>query len=226
MAAALTVQDPAAAQSVGTELATEGDALIRRLGDGPVCNLYTLDQAVRDRQDLGRAIKAGEAYFGPLKKMAHQLWRALCERENQILDPLRRADHSKALAISAYKAAEDVRRREAERVEEDRRRIEREADAVAEAAILERQGDHALAAAVVAEAVAAPAPVVVLPDLTRQVDGLKFTRRWHARIVSPALVPREYLIVDEKRIGAYARAMKESARIPGIDFYFTDDPVR
>jgi hypothetical protein len=78
----------------------------------------------------------------------------------------------------------------------------------------------------VEEALTAPAPVVVLPDTTKTVEGLKFTRRWLWRVTQERLVPREYLCLDDKKIGAYARAMKGSGQIPGIEIYFVDDPVR
>ena len=40
------------------------------------------------------------------------------------------------------------------------------------------------------------------------------------------LIPREFLCVDEKKLGAHIRAMKDSAKVPGIEIYYVDDPVR
>jgi hypothetical protein len=37
--------------------------------------------------------------------------------------------------------------------------------------------------------------------------------------VDPALVPREYLCVDDKKIAAVVRAMKGDTRIAGIEVY-------
>ena len=34
------------------------------------------------------------------------------------------------------------------------------------------------------------------------------------------------MCADEVKIGAYVRSMKESAKIPGIDVYYVDEPVR
>jgi cation transport ATPase len=128
--------------------------------------------------------------------------------------------------ISAFKAAEDRARQQREREERDRRRREDEDRAALEAAALEAAGDHALAASIVEEALAAPAPVVVLPDTTAGVEGLTFRRRWLWRPQNAALVPREFLCLDEKKIGAYVRAMKGSGAIPGLEIYCVDDPVR
>ena len=85
-------------------------------------------------------------------------------------------------------------------------------------------------------------PVVALPDALRTIDGLTFRRRWTWKYAGgPAVVkdtppdvlaralakiPPEFLMVDEKKIGAYARSMKASGSIPGIQIYFVDDPLR
>jgi hypothetical protein len=220
---AIALPDP---HTLGDDLAEQTTALAARVSAGVILTVDDHQQAIDERQELGEALKRVQQYFAPIKKMAHTLWRELCDRENAILDPLRARDIERAKAIGAYKAVADAARREAERAEGDRRKAENERHAIAEAAALERDGDRASAAMVLADAVAAPPPVVVLPDLVRSVAGAKFVRRWHFRIVDESLIPREYLAVDEKRIGQYVRAMKGSARVAGIEFYYSDDPVR
>lgn len=42
---------------------------------------------------------------------------------------------------------------------------------------------------------------------------------WKFEITDPKLIPAIYLMPDEKKIGAYGRAMKEGAVIPGVRFY-------
>jgi hypothetical protein len=217
---------PEAASTAGGELAQSTEALVARLGAGAIVTLEELERAVRDRQAIGDQIKTVEAFFKPLKALAHQLHKALCDRESAILAPLADLDRRKAGAISAYKAAQDRARRERERELAEEQRRARETQAIAEAGALERAGEHRIAAAVVAEAIAAPAPVVVLPDATKQIDGLKFRRVWKWRLQNEALIPRPYLMLDEKKLNAHASSMKESAAIPGIEFYFEDQPVR
>jgi hypothetical protein len=174
--------------------------------------------------------------------MAHKLHQALCDQESEILRPLQRLDALKRSAIAAFKNREDEDRRQRERAEAEQLRRQREETAAREAAALEAEGEHATAAAVIEEAITAPAPVVVLPDTTRTVEGLHFTRRWcwryaggpaDVRNTPPdvlaralAMLPASFLMIDEKKIGAYARSMKASARVPGIEFYAVDDPRR
>lgn len=238
----LDFNKPDTAQTVGTELATTAGSLVSRLAGATVTDIASCEQAVLDRQQLGEAKKRVEEYFAPIKKMAYDLWKALCARENAIVEPIERLDGQKRDAIRTWNT-EQTRIREAEerrRAEEQRR--EDEARATTEAAALEQAGDHELAAAVMEEAIAAPLPVVTLPTAKQQVAGLKTVRRWvwkysggpaDVKQTPPALlarsmklVPREYLKVDEQKIGATVRAMKGSIQIPGIQVYFTDDPVR
>jgi len=238
----LDFNQPETARAVGGELAATGEALVIQLRESAVIDLATLEQAVRDRQTLGQAIARVAQFFAPFKAMAHQLHKALCDREREILAPLEQLDQLKRTAIAAYKRDQDRIRQEQERTLAEQRRRDEQDRAAAEAAQLEIAGEHEMAAAVVADAIAAPAPVVVLPDATKAVEGLKFTRRWLWRFAGgPAdlkqtpptvlartmqLIPREYLCVDEKKVGAIVRSSKGTIRIPGIDVYYVDDPVR
>ena len=233
---------PDKAKSIGGEIETTTKSLASRLSQSAVTDLGSLEQAVLDRQAIGDAIKRVQEFFAPFKQMAHRLHKALCDRENEILAPLQRVDVAKRTAISDYKAAQDRIRAARERELADQRRREEEARAAADAAQLEAAGMHAEASAVLEEAIAAPAAVVVLTDETKAVEGLKFTRRWCWRFsggpqaikdTPPAilertmqLIPREFLCVDEKKVGAYVRSMKGTAKIPGLDVYYVDDPVR
>jgi hypothetical protein len=241
-ASTLDVSRPETAAVVGTELARTTEALAGRLVVCAVTDLVSLEQAVGDRQQIGAAIKSVEEFFAPLKSLAHRLHRALCDRENAILKPLQSLDRQKSNAISDFKSAQDRLRQQREREEAEARRRESEAQAAAEAAALESQGQPELAAAVIEESISAPLPVVALPDVTKAVEGLRFTRTWHwrfsggprdvkqtapeTRARTMRLVPRDFLTLDESKLTKYATSMKDTARVPGIDFYFVDTPRR
>jgi hypothetical protein len=225
-AAVLDFNQPDTAKAVGGDLAVDTLALVERVGIVHVCDRPSLEQAVLDRRAIGATVKRVEAFFAPFKTTAHRLHKMLCDRENEILGPLLQLDRAMRDGISTFNANEARERQQREREESDRRRREDEERATREAAALEAAGDHALAAAVVEEALTAPAPVVVLPDITKGVEGLKFVRRWLWRTTHTEIVPRDFLCLDEKKINGYVRSMKGSGRIPGIEIYYVDDPVR
>lgn len=225
----LDVSNPASANTVGTELATITDHLTTQLADCTVTDHASLEQAVSDRQAIGDAAKRVEAYFKPLKDMAHKLHRAICDRENSITGPLLQLDRHKVLAIAAYKRAQDELRAQQERAQAEARRREDQTRAAAEAAALETDGESALAAAVLEESISAPLPVVALPDPTRAVVHFRRDWKWRyavdeARAVQ--LLPREYLMVDPKKLTSYAKSFQGSANLPGIQVYYDDVPLR
>lgn len=230
---------PDSTQHVGLQLESTALSTVDRMRgslviDGPVA----LDQVKSDRAAVYALIKQGEEFFRPLKALAHQLHAKICAREKQILEPLRRLDEDQAAAIREYHALEDRARREREAAIAEEQRRDRERQAIRDAAEYERSGDHEIAAAILEEAVAAPAPVVALPDPVREV--VSFTRRWRWKYVGGpenvahtppdvlrralAVLPDEFKMPDEKKIGAFARSMKSSGRIPGIEIYAVDEP--
>jgi len=222
----------ASAAAVGGELEAPIRALLAEAPDVAITTPDELQVAVLERQAIGDGLKKIAAFFEPIKAAAYRLHRELCAREAALTAPLLERDRARARAMQAFRTRIDQerRQREEELAAEERRRLE--AHAAAEAAALERDGAHADAAAVLEEAITAPAPVVRAPDPLADVAGYKTRReyRWRYAGDDPAaaarVIPREYLSVDEKKIGAFARAMKGTGTIPGVEFYAVDVPIR
>lgn len=141
--------------------------------------------------------------------------------------------------------AEEARLREIARKEQERLQAaarEAERKAAEKAAELKRQADEAAAAGRAAEAakLAARAETVTekaaekADDLLAQsasiptpivhaeavkVAGMARVTTWKARVVDAALVPREYLIVNEAALQKVAAATKGAIQIPGVEMY-------
>lgn len=223
---------PEIAQSLGRDLEAQTQLVVVKLANVKVATVADCQQAVLDRQDIGERIKTVETFFEPFKSLANKLHKSLCAREKEILAPLHALDSQLRLAIGGYKQDEDRRRRDEEQRQAQIQRQAEEARLTEEAAQLEASGETALAASVLEQAIATPAPVVVLPDATKAIEGLKFRRTWKWRYANNdkaramALIPRDYLMVDESRLTKYATAMRETAKVPGVEFYSDDVPVR
>lgn len=143
----------------------------------------------------------------------------------------RRAKEEK-LRIQLQKEADERALVEAARLEEIGR-VEKEAR-LEEAAKLEEAGkkDEAArmeAAARLEEAAwnklsdkamdDVPVTMPVIEPTTPKVEGTSVRTFWKYEIVDSSKVPREYMIVDEKAIGAMVRAKKGSTSIPGVRVY-------
>lgn len=164
--------------------------------------------------------KRADEFFDPPIKQAHELHKLLCQRKKVITDPLDRSEREDKRRMSDYAKAEEQKR------QAEQRRLQAEADARAarEREVLERkaaaakrpetQQKYAEAAAQVM-----PAPVIHVPVETPKVQGIQTRTVWRYRIVDVSKIPDEFLVVDEKKLAAYARAMKQAAHVPGVEFY-------
>lgn len=89
--------------------------------------------------------------------------------------------------------------------------------------LAKKLGDKELAAEIKAAPSEAP-PVVVSKDVPK-VAGLSFREDWLFEVTDPLKVPREYLMVDESKLGKIVRALKNSCNIPGVRVYSKKIPV-
>lgn len=189
-----------------------------------VTDMATLAQANAVRKAIGEKQKAIAAQLAKPKQWADSLHKWFCSLERAALAPLQILDNFERAQITAFNDEMTRVRAAREQAIAEARRLADQARATSEAAALERAGEHQLAAAVVAEAIAAPPPHVVLPNEVKAVQS--FRRRWTFEVVDESEVPREFCAIDTVKLGRYATAMKDSAKVPGVRFFYVDDPVR
>ena len=158
--------------------------------------------------------------FDPLIKSAHATHKALLDEKKKHDMPLDEAERVIKGKIAGYQGelerqrqAEERRLREQAQKEEEERRL-------AQAVELEQQGETQAAAELIEAPIEAPA--VVVAAAVPKVSGVSTRKAWKWRVVDARLIPYEYMLPDEKKIGAHARSMGEQARIPGIEFYSED----
>jgi hypothetical protein len=189
-----------------------------------VSDMDSLARANAVRKAIGEKQKAIAAQLAKPKQWAFGLHKWFCTLERAALAPLQILDNFELAQITAFNDEMTRVRAAREQAIAEARRLADQARATSEAAALERAGEHQLAAAVVAEAIAAPPPHVVLPNEVKAVQS--FRRRWTFEVVDESEVPREFCAVDTVKLGRYATAMKDSAKVPGVRFFYVDDPVR
>lgn len=158
-----------------------------------------------------------EAYFKPLKGAAHTSWKQIVAAESAELDKLIPVETYLKKEIGRYQAEQEQSRRAAE----NRLRLE----------AMKAEEERRLAAAVQAEAEGykdeaaeiLETPVFVpMPTLTKTVPaikGLVAKTVWKFRVTNEALVPRQYLILNETAIRIVVTALKDKANIPGVEVY-------
>jgi hypothetical protein len=186
-----------------------------------VTNQTSLDTANSFLKDL-KAVGAKIAEtFDRLISQAHEHHKSLLAEKKKFMDPLAQAEVIVKRTIAGFLAEEDRKRHEAE---SERAGVEAEARRQAEAMLkaaeeAEAKGDIVKADALINKAEAeldktlAAAPVV--PEAPN-ASGLTLREDWKFQVIDKSLLPREYLIPDEVKIGRVVRALKSEAKIPGV----------
>jgi hypothetical protein len=196
--------------------------------------LKVTDQVTRiQAAELGRVVAtldaAAKEKFDAIKKPLTEAKNRILAWEHEVRDPLTRVKGHLSIAIGTFdQAQERARRAEEERIRKELQdqaeadaKAASEAQAIADAIALENAGDSKGAEAVLNNPVPQPVyvPPVILQRETVKTAGVASQQTWKFRIENPELIPREYLIPDEKVIGQIGRALKEKANIPGVQFY-------
>lgn len=172
---------------------------------------------------------------GEFLKNVKSKYKTLDERLKSITDPLNLALKN---ARNLFKPAFDFLTEQEytakkllaeynEAIESEARRMEAELRAKQEAKIkkleeqiniLQSQGkeDKALEKQMKIEALR-ETPTIVVP--APKIDGVVVRTIWKYRIIDETKIPREYLMPDEKKIGAVVRASGGSIKIDGIEIY-------
>jgi hypothetical protein len=160
-------------------------------------------------------------FFAPLKANAHASWKGLCDAETVKLAEIKPALDALGGAILSFDSKAERERQaaihEAQRIEDEARILADKALKKVEA--LEKNGDNEGAARVANEgqikidAVLAKAPEV--PEAVK-TEGLGQRDHWTFEVIDAKLIPREYLMPDEVKIGRTVRNMKGDASIAGV----------
>lgn len=230
---ALTIVDQAkAVKVIDSATYTAAGSLWKAIGDmikevkdtfDPIC-----DAAHKAHK---QAVEKRSKYLDPLasaQKSVKQLMSAYDAEQERVRQAEQRRLEEIARKEEAERRLVELERLEAERKAEEERalaaaiQLEKLGDMNAVDDALRVAGDKQAEAQQEAAAIQAEPvyiPPVILPKETPKIQGLSFRTAWKYRITTEALIPRQYLIPDEKKIGAVIRASQGKINIPGITPY-------
>jgi hypothetical protein len=223
------------------QLDTEREGLLARPLPAALATAEDYAALAADQARVQAFIKRVEPDFDEVCTAAHKAWKHATGLRSKFFEGLHTWNERARQLLGAFKSEQERQRRAEElriaaedRAREDERRR-------AEAAALDQQGHRELAAAVL-DTPTVPAPVV-LPSRVPDVPGLHYIKRWSWRIAgcvgadggrkdkvarkrAAGLVPREYLDLDDGAITARVTNMGSAIRLPGIEIYEEQVPVR
>ena len=213
-------------QALSADIRTQLDALPAAITDAGTYRL-----AKESLPLLKRYEDKVVTFFKDIKEAANRTHKSICAKENEQLIPIKSARQRLSTLIYSWEQEQARLQREAEqRAGEEERRRQQES-ALAEAAAIS-SSDPVTAEQIVEQAIALPAPVIVLPSAQVDVSGVSSSQNWQWDFGAPdldwdhlpqadrdrvmRLLPREYCRPDEKAIGKIVKALKGATRIPGI----------
>ena len=146
----------------------------------------------------------------------HEKHKAVTSKQNGLVKLYKDiADIAKSKMKTYDRQQEQIRQAEAERAAREAEEIMRkQREEAAEKLAAEGRDDEAI------EILDKPAPKVTTPDVKLQpsVGGVSYRDNWVARVVDPDAVPRQFLMVNEKALAAFAKATKGQQTVPGVIF--------
>jgi hypothetical protein len=166
---------------------------------------------------IASKVKRVKEFFKPMKEAADRAHKTICDTEKKALEPLGVVDKKLRAGLVEFDAAQDRERRRREDEERQRRLKEEEEKRLSEASAMEAAGDRQAASDHLEKPVFVDP--VVLQKETPKVAGISYQTVWDFRIIDETAIPREFLAVDLKKIGAYADAMKTAGKIPGVEIF-------
>ena len=203
--------------SVGEEIKSLTTLTQSGMKDLVVVDQATLDEAVAFGREVKRRAKEIEEKVDKILKPLNEARNNLLEEKRIRLAPFIQWEKDIKAVCTSF-----VTKRE-EEAAEAKRKADAEALKLAEDARLahaaqveQTQGREA--ATVLLDQPVTPVPMPKAPEPPKTA-GAMFTTRWKHEVVDKNLVPREWLIVDERALADYATARKDQALVPGVRFY-------
>lgn len=187
-----------------------------------ITNPFEFEEAGNRLKEIKAMAKQMVDFFTPMKRQADAAKKSILDREKESLGPLQTAEAICKSAMIRFqqeenRKAEQLRQETQAKIDEDHRK-QREALEKRAAAAKKPETQQRLAE----QAASIVAPVVAVPAEVPKMAGVSIRKVWRAKVIDETIVPREFLMVNEKQLAQYATAMKEKATVPGVQFYTED----
>lgn len=158
-------------------------------------------------------------YTRPLDELKAEMIRD----EREVTEPLKKILKLLNLKLLTWTESQEAIRREAAERKRKEDLAALEAEKERQFALAVQTNDTKAADAIIeieknAERLAAK-PVEVFNTIRTATGSSGITTRWKHTVIDESLVPREFLMVDDAKLRKYATAKKESAKVPGVQFY-------
>jgi hypothetical protein len=181
------------------------------------------DKTTRENaMNVARQVKTMKSkiidFFAESKASAYKTWKAITQNESTFTARLTEVEKKAKQAILLYDGEQD-RIREAERkrlqiIEDERARKEQERLLRKAEKVKSPERQEALM-----EQASMVAPPTVQVEEKEKKSGEATRVTWKHKVVDPDIVPRIYMIPNDKVLASLAKATKGQMKIDGVEFY-------
>ena len=213
------------------EITSEARALVSQAEhDLTTLESFTITSPVEFQQsaDLLKLVKSRyneiESKRKELVKPIDDAKKGLQDFFNPPLLRLKNAEMHIKSAITNWQNQERLRVAEQERklrelALKEQQRIDGEALTAATEA--HQKGDSAFAEEILNNVPQVGIPAIVSPD--NKAQGISMRDNWKYRVIDANLIPRDYMMPDDKLLTSIAKAKHDGMKIPGVEFY--NEPI-
>ena len=210
------------------EIEQEVSPVVQEASGITVTDGITYAAAAEFLKELKTAQSKVVKFFAKMKLKAHAAWKEIVASESNVLNPLKAAEGSIKNKLLYYDDAEK------RKVKEEQRRLQKIADAKAEAERMRqitaanKLKTDSLREERLAEADEVIAPIIHVQHDTPKVAGISTQSRWKARIINKSAFVMAatknanlaaYITIDQTALNRVAQATKGQLNYPGIEFY-------
>lgn len=175
----------------------------------------------------GEILKTIKGRYQEIEAKRKEMTLPLDETKRRIMDffrqPLEQLSNAERLIKGAMvgftQEQEKIRREEEQRIQALAREEQERLDKLVMEGIAQAQKEGNLAKAEEILATVVQVAVPIVQSEKPRVQGIKTITRWKYRVIDGALIPREYLIPNEKMLADIAISAKGTIKIPGVEFY-------
>jgi hypothetical protein len=200
-----------------TEKETKESAImLSRANEIVITNQTTYEQSIVLRMAIKDKLKIVDTLRKSITKPLDEAKAKVMDLFRPITTNLDMAEKRIKEIVINYENEQERKRREAEaklQAEAEKKRIE----AMRKAEEARAAGKENIAEKYEAKAESVPTPIIA-PTFERP-KGFSTRTIWKYRIKDESLIPRSYLMPDEKKLSKQATATHDSIQIPGIEFY-------
>lgn len=186
-----------------------------------VTDQATLTEASSARVRLKNALKTTAEFFDPLGKKLDAAKAEFLSGRRRVETPLKEAVAYLDEQMSGYHEAERLKRQQEEARLNEAAKVRNDTARLEQASSLERLGQSVAAEQVLTQPIVQPP--ITLPKPT--MVGTTMRTDWKFTIENAALLPREYLMPDEVKIGQVVRALKVPNPMPGVAAFPKTVPI-